>query len=298
MRSPLASILLATTRRKRARPPSRYRHIARISPISVSCKPLLRVSMLSHVFSIRHRHFARRPSPPTGPPPPPRPPPRRTQQLLSLTPTIYTLSDIFEDRPTSDAEAPVAAPDSDSTSSLLPSSSLRTKAKILFSAPALYHSPASLSYALPPVTSSKHTEVACLGRSNVGKSSLVAALLGGGAGRGKGPLVRTSKRPGCTQTLNLYSLQVPALSFFFISLSSPFLRCPLPCLTPPLLSPRGDLPPSFCPSFPPSFAPSLIPSFPPSFPSSPRAILTSTWSICLATALRGRGGGSARHGWR
>ncbi|TFJ81190.1 hypothetical protein NSK_007480 [Nannochloropsis salina CCMP1776] len=129
------------------------------------------------------------------------------QQLLSLAPTIYTLSGIFEECSASDAEAPVAAPDSDSTSSLLPSSSLRTKAKILFSAPPSYHSPASLSYALPPVTSSKHTEVACLGRSNVGKSSLVAALLGGGAGRGKGPLVRTSKRPGCTQTLNLYSLQ-------------------------------------------------------------------------------------------
>lgn len=94
-------------------------------------------------------------------------------------------------------------------------------------APAAFLDPASLKYALPEVTSPRHTEVrtvknrllhestipihqptiasrtipqscqvAFLGRSNVGKSSLVGALLkdaAGGSGKG---LVRTSKTPG------------------------------------------------------------------------------------------------------
>jgi GTP-binding protein len=44
-------------------------------------------------------------------------------------------------------------------------------------------------------------EVAVLGRSNVGKSSLLNALLG------KRGLVRTSKQPGRTQALNLFSFR-------------------------------------------------------------------------------------------
>jgi GTP-binding protein EngB required for normal cell division len=52
-------------------------------------------------------------------------------------------------------------------------------------------------------------EVAFLGRSNTGKSSLINALsslIGGGGGGGGGELARTSKRPGRTQTVNYYGL--------------------------------------------------------------------------------------------
>ncbi|KAL3827404.1 hypothetical protein ACHAXA_003138 [Cyclostephanos tholiformis] len=52
-------------------------------------------------------------------------------------------------------------------------------------------------------------EVAFLGRSNTGKSSLINALsslIGGGGGGGGGELARTSKRPGRTQTVNYFGL--------------------------------------------------------------------------------------------
>lgn len=48
-------------------------------------------------------------------------------------------------------------------------------------------------------------EVAFLGRSNVGKSSLINALVGR-RGLGKKGLAFTSSRPGCTQTLNFYRI--------------------------------------------------------------------------------------------
>jgi len=168
----------------------------------------------SHDRHLSRRPASRNPSPAAAPLPP-----------LALAPTIYTLSGIFDEPlvSSSDPSLPSRPPHSSSATSLLPSPSLRGKAKALFTGHPIYHSPASLGYALPPIQSNKHTEVAFLGRSNVGKSSLVAALLGGGnkggerggssgGGQGEGKahsqLVRTSKTPGCTQTLNLYSLQV------------------------------------------------------------------------------------------
>jgi GTP-binding protein EngB required for normal cell division len=56
----------------------------------------------------------------------------------------------------------------------------------------LYLEPASLKYELPKPVLSDHTEVAVIGRSNVGKSSLVGALLGPAGAK----MVRVSKRPG------------------------------------------------------------------------------------------------------
>ncbi|KAM3568475.1 hypothetical protein VYU27_009401 [Nannochloropsis oceanica] len=174
----------------------------------------------SHDRHLSRRPASRNPSPAAAPLPP-----------LALAPTIYTLSGIFDEPlvSSSDPSLPSRPPHSSSATSLLPSPSLRGKAKALFTGHPIYHSPASLGYALPPIQSNKHTEVAFLGRSNVGKSSLVAALLGGGnkggerggssgGGQGEGKahsqLVRTSKTPGCTQTLNLYSLQ--GHSYFYL----------------------------------------------------------------------------------
>lgn len=54
------------------------------------------------------------------------------------------------------------------------------------------------SDALPPP---KLPEAAIVGRSNVGKSSLLAKLLG------RKKLVRISRKPGCTQMLNLFSVK-------------------------------------------------------------------------------------------
>lgn len=52
--------------------------------------------------------------------------------------------------------------------------------------------------ALPPP---ELPEAAIVGRSNVGKSSLIATLLG------RKKLVRISRKPGCTQMLNLFSVR-------------------------------------------------------------------------------------------
>ena len=48
------------------------------------------------------------------------------------------------------------------------------------------------------------TEIAFLGRSNVGKSSLLNALVG--AGVPSSDLAATSSRPGCTQLINFYEV--------------------------------------------------------------------------------------------
>ncbi len=65
-----------------------------------------------------------------------------------------------------------------------------------------------------------HPEVAFLGRSNVGKSSLLNALLG------RRKLVRTSARPGCTRAVNFflingrwYGVDLPGFGYAAVSRS-------------------------------------------------------------------------------
>lgn len=65
----------------------------------------------------------------------------------------------------------------------------------LFSYETEYISPASLNYKLP---NENVPEFAFIGRSNVGKSSLIDCLLGNKS------LARISKEPGCTRSVNFY----------------------------------------------------------------------------------------------
>lgn len=73
----------------------------------------------------------------------------------------------------------------------------RADVKRIFSLNPTYIPPSYFNHQLP---TTGRPEVAFIGRSNVGKSSLVEALLGT-----KG-LLRISKEPGCTTTLNFYAL--------------------------------------------------------------------------------------------
>ena len=61
-------------------------------------------------------------------------------------------------------------------------------------------------------TNKKSTEIAILGRSNVGKSSLINAI-----GLNKN-LAYTSKRPGCTISLNFYQIGSPEKQLFLVDL--------------------------------------------------------------------------------
>lgn len=74
-------------------------------------------------------------------------------------------------------------------------SALDSKANSLFSLKTEYVPPAGFGYILPKF----HVpEFAFIGRSNVGKSSLISSLLS------QNNLVRVSKDPGCTKSVNYY----------------------------------------------------------------------------------------------
>eukprot|EP01032_Pedospumella_encystans_P014468 gene14468-16610_t len=70
-------------------------------------------------------------------------------------------------------------------------------AKTLFSMHPSYIHPSELNYGLP---TNGVPEFAFVGRSNVGKSSLIDALMG------NRKLVNVSKEPGCTRSINYYGL--------------------------------------------------------------------------------------------
>ncbi len=74
-----------------------------------------------------------------------------------------------------------------------------TKQKI-FSCGSCYVSPKELKFSLPK---EGKAEIAFIGRSNVGKSSLIDHLLSKSP-LGQG-LVRISKQPGCTKTINFFT---------------------------------------------------------------------------------------------
>ncbi len=68
-------------------------------------------------------------------------------------------------------------------------------ASSIFNLPTSYLSPKDLNYNLP---ANNVTEIAFIGRSNVGKSSLISTLLS------EKTTVKISKEPGCTKTINFY----------------------------------------------------------------------------------------------
>ena len=74
---------------------------------------------------------------------------------------------------------------------------LKRSASRLFGLQAHYISPSDLNYQLP---SRQVAEFAFVGRSNVGKSSLISALVGH-----QERLVRISKTPGATRTINYFA---------------------------------------------------------------------------------------------
>lgn len=72
-------------------------------------------------------------------------------------------------------------------------------AQRIFSLQPRFVSPKELGYEMPHLGV---PEFAFIGRSNVGKSTLISTLLGSGGSK----LVRTSKEPGCTRGVNFFSL--------------------------------------------------------------------------------------------
>lgn len=67
----------------------------------------------------------------------------------------------------------------------------------IFDLPSRFVDPSEFNYALP---NQGIPEFAFVGRSNVGKSSLIGSLLS------NPKIVRVSKEPGCTRSINYYSL--------------------------------------------------------------------------------------------
>lgn len=100
----------------------------------------------------------------------------KVQLLQTTIPTIYTTTDM-------DPEMDLMR--------------YGASSKALFGYYPSYIHPADLNYQLP---SNKAPEFAFVGRSNVGKSSLVDLLLG------NRKLVKVSKEPGCTRSINYYGL--------------------------------------------------------------------------------------------
>ena len=70
-------------------------------------------------------------------------------------------------------------------------------AALLFAQPCEFIAGAATPESLPPIT---HPEIAFIGRSNVGKSSLINALVN------QKSLARTSQNPGLTKQLNFFNL--------------------------------------------------------------------------------------------
>jgi GTP-binding protein len=97
--------------------------------------------------------------------------------------------------------------------------SFHPSAKRLFDLHTKFVSPEEFKYALP---NENVPEFAFVGRSNVGKSSLISSLL-----RDK-KLVRVSKEPGCTRSVNYYAFATKGDQFNSSTSSHVFYLVDLP----------------------------------------------------------------------
>ncbi|KAK4982518.1 hypothetical protein LTR66_009226 [Elasticomyces elasticus] len=139
-----------------------------------------RLTTYTPPFSPPHPH----PPPPSSLPKPTTPSPTHTSSpaVLTLTPTtLHTYS-----------------------TTIPPTPAQLSYANTFFTTPPRLLYTAAHFRAFPP---SPHPEVAFLGRSNVGKSSLLNALFGRPhSGRGGGEGARVSKKPGRTRTMNAFGI--------------------------------------------------------------------------------------------
>lgn len=110
---------------------------------------------------------------------------------------------------------------------LVDNTRLKGESGKIFNLRTRYIPPSTFNYALPK---GNVAEFAFIGRSNVGKSSLVGTLLNNAS------IVRISKEPGCTRSVNYYGFERRTNSFEVFLVDLPGYGEPFPGVPTDLLS--------------------------------------------------------------